>query len=266
MTFSLPPLTLNTNRLEITHQIMISNNREYIIEVARYHIIPLPLIAEFLHSWLSDDLTNPSYDGISNCARTLYGRFRRSIQKILLVIMRNSPDFTIENLNYVLNHASSSESRSFYSNFASENSNWLSGNVFLGPWNRGPPIERTEENRFETFETDVEPLIGSERYQQLYNLYKVLLEYIRNLNEITPFERLTNGFSIFLLMMHYISRHDITLMNPERWEERVIFDKQRFRNNTYWTIKQEASFLKLVSGIFSHIQEVVILFCEINCN
>lgn len=204
---SQPVVLMNNSRMEPSHQIMINNGEQVVLEVTQYHIIPQQLISSFLRIWLSDDLSNPMYDGLSNCARTLYGRFRRSLQKIFIVTSMNSRDSASENLHELIQNISTHNY--IYSTLSGAGDNWLSGNIFLGPRNRGPfdpQFGLNEQDLSQAFETNVESIVGHDRRQQLFNIFQDLLEFVRSAGRWTPFERLTSGFSIFISMTYDIGR------------------------------------------------------------
>lgn len=124
-------------RPETTVQIFINDSEVSLLDVQQYHVIPLPLISRFFQIWLSGDSLDFPENQFTGCLRVLIGRLRRSMQKLLIVQMRNSQAFSDEEWYTIRSNLESSNANFFTELFRRRNS-WLRGNIFLGPRNRGP--------------------------------------------------------------------------------------------------------------------------------
>lgn len=128
----------------------------------------------------------------------------------------------------------------------------MSGNVFLGPLNRGPfdpTFEKNGDESLEAFEFDVQTIIGSTRYSDLLLLFNEMLEFVQRPHDQYPFSLLLSGLRIFFEMSLLFSQHSVTLFNSEQWEERVPTDqelmnvkdenfKKEMKTKEYWAIKK----------------------------
>lgn len=238
--FSLPRNFLN--RMDIAYQLEVIQNEYHVTELFAYHIIPLPLISQFFDSWLSDQSTNIDNTNFNTCIRTLFGRLKRSMLKLVLASLGRAP--TTENLMEI--------DGNFFSETLPRTHGMLSGNIFMGPARRGPfnpQFQRSGEDLLNTFEHDVEPIIGTRRYQQMLNIYNQMRHYIRIAPGTYPFLRLLNGLNIFLALHINLHDHEITPMNSQHWEEREPFDEELMnvrvgrlrrilRTQKYWAIKR----------------------------
>lgn len=91
------PLLLPTynSRFERVYQYVGVNNNISNVETIQYYIIPLSLISKFFEVWLSDEPENSNENtSFNQCTRTLIGRLKRSMQKLLLVKLKNSREFS----------------------------------------------------------------------------------------------------------------------------------------------------------------------------
>lgn len=232
---------------EVTHQITLNKDEGIITETSQYHIIPISLINKFFKVWLGElpTIPNLNYNG---CEQTIYGRLKRSMQKLLIVkIIRES---LVNNRNMIINNLTNADVNLF-SEIFSHNKNWLSGNVFIGPRNRGPfdPIfERNEDESLEAFEYDVEPIIGKIRYLEFLSLYRELLEFVREPNSY-PYSRLMCGLHLFFGMTLMFDQHNLTPMDASHWQEREPTSnelkkvktkklRREMRTQKYWAIKK----------------------------
>lgn len=189
--FSMPDL----ENLGRTFQFNIDRNEVSMMETLRYHIIPLSMFSKFFRLWLLDEPNATSTD-YNRCVQTLIGRLKRSMQKLLLVRIKSSVN-SIDAERVLLDTSddplSSESDESVY--------DWINGNIFLGPPNRGPfhpQFLSNGEESFKAFERGIEPIIGRSHFVKLKLIYGQLLYYVRQAPGWQPHERLINGFQLFL--------------------------------------------------------------------
>lgn len=245
-------------------QLNIHTNGVSMIEVVEYHIIPLSMLSKFFQLWLSDD-ENLSDIGYNRCVLTLIGRLKRSMQKLIIVRTKHSERLSIDIHKILLNLANNP-----FTNKTNEDSyDWLAGNIFFGPSNRGPfhpEILSNREESFRAFEYDVVDIIGSNHYVIMEQLYNQLLFFINQVSVWSPHERLLNGFQIFLVMIIRLSQWDVTPFNRDQWEELEPTDydleevendllRREFRAQKYWAIKKQSRrFPRSKNSYFSESQ------------
>lgn len=240
---------------EITFQIFDSNTEVSVMEVSQYHIIPLSLISKFFEVWLIDELEDMPETNINGCVLTLISRLRRSIQKLFIVQVKNTELFSNNELYRIGLNILSNENYHFFEDLLRRASSWLSGNIFLGPQNRGPfnpHYNLNEHDSFRAFEFDVEPIIGRLQYEFLLLLFQDLQEFINGALEMNPLDRLLGGLDVFNSMAFMFVRFDITPMNSEQWIERLPTEEELgnvqsehvrriLRTQTFWAIKKPNS-------------------------
>lgn len=248
--FSLP---LN-NHSELTLQFVnVNSGRVSTMEAAQYHIIPLSLISRFFQVWLTDESTGSLQTDFNDCVVTLFGRIRRSMQKILIAQVRNSPEFSNDDFYNIQSNLQYSSNNTFFFNMFGRAYSWLNGNVFIGPRNRGPfspTFERDEGELLEAFEFDSEPIIGRQHYRESLNLFFQLLDFLNQAPSMFPFDRLLYGFSLFSSMTITLSEYPTALMHSGDWELREPTDaelsnlrssqlRRVVRGQRYWSIKKQ---------------------------
>lgn len=123
--FSLPHNYLHQPDLAL--QLEVNINQVNTPEVSVYHVIPLSLITKFFNAWLSEEPTNETNSYFNLCIQTLLGRLRRSMQKLLIASFGRSPG---DNVTF--------DTSNFFSETIELTHGMLSGNMFIGPTNRGP--------------------------------------------------------------------------------------------------------------------------------
>lgn len=99
----------------------------------------------------------------------------------------------------------------------------ISGNLYLGPINRGPS---DDEESGEKFYYDIKPIVSSSHFQDLLDLFNNLKKFVRQASEMTPFERLINGFNLFTSMTITLRGYGIILMDDDKWEERELTSRE----------------------------------------
>lgn len=217
-----------------------------IFETTDHHVIPLSLIRRFFKIWLGDQ-TSLIPGEFNNCVYTLFGRLKRSMLKILIVAMKKSRQFIdapVYNVSlgeqYDLNDA-------FFTNVFGNARSWLSGNIFIGPSNRGPfNPGRAEEQMEENFDYDAESLIDPRHYEDLLVLFQKLVDYLNRAHDMNSFERLMNGFNNFISITIILGGYDVTYFDFDQSEEKEQeFDElkefrsdQNLRRNKFWAIKK----------------------------
>lgn len=146
----------------------------------------------------------------------------------------------------------SQDENNIYSEIFAQRDNWLRGNIFLGPQNRGsfdPTFSRDESEYFEAFEADAETIIGQDRFNQLKRLYDDLQSFVSSAIRMNPVGRLLIGFELFVRISNLLITGIITPMNDRQWEFRVPTEQElrntvpenmrRFlRTQRYWAIKK----------------------------
>lgn len=248
------PLRLpSTRRPEIKFTLIKGNNKLTIDETSLHYVIPLPLISRFFQLWLSNEPGSYPNNNFNGCVHTLFGRLKRSMQKILLVSIKKSRVFLDQSEHSVDDNISLDNDNILKIQSIQNAVTWLSGNIFIGPTNRGPfdpTYQRTEEQLLDAFDHSVEPIIGHRRFQNLRQLFTRLRNFVRFAPEMTPFSRLMNGFNIVITMTLSFHTDIVTPMKSDQWEEReltldelVKFSIEQFiemRNKKYWIIKNPA--------------------------
>lgn len=246
--FRLPAI----QRSEKTIQIFRNSTGVSVMEVSEYHIIPVLLISRFFQVWLPDVLDTTPDVSLNGCLLILMARLRRSIQKLLIVQIKNYGAFSFDEWYEVSSNLTSNMNSNFFSVLFSRANHWLRGNIFLGPTNRGPfnpEFGRNDEDLQRAFENDASFIIGKVRSRGLRSLHENLLEFIRLDRSMTHLDRLTIGFDLFNWMMVLLIRHDVTPMKIEQWEERKPKNQElsnvhsaelrRFmKTQKYWAIKK----------------------------
>lgn len=241
-------------RPSTTFQFFRNSTEMSMMEVSQYHIIPLTLISEFFQIWFSDKLEDIPQTEPNDCLFISIGRFRRAILKLLIVQGKNTPYASIFSNEEWHTLGSNSEfdlSLNFFTNLLRRGVGWLSGNIFLGPRNRGPfspEFGRTEEELHLAIDRDALHIIDSTHFNILFVVFVKLKLYIQKAPGMSPFDRFTSGFTLYNSMTYLLSRFDVTPMNRENWEERYPSD-QDIRNATeearreiitqkYWAVKK----------------------------
>lgn len=222
------------------------------VEISAHHIIPIQLITRFLNVWLSDHPTPPD-NNFNGCMQTLFGRLRRSMQKLLLVSMRNSHVFS-DSLH------EQGQGDIFFADGTFRISNiqnaitWMSGNIFFGPNQRGPydpTFERTIERQLAAFDYSAEPIVGRPRLLELEQIFHRMLNFIQPSSDSNPFVRLMHGFDIFVDTALTINIEAAAPLNMHQWEElQPSVDDLRFirpelfralRSRRFWSVKKNST-------------------------
>lgn len=248
------PFTLPfNNRSEPSRQFNVNNREVSSMEAQQYHIIPLALISRFFQIWLSDEPPRYFETDFNDCVSTLFGRIRRSMQKILIVQVRNSHEFSNQDWYDVQSGLQSNANQTFFLNMFGRAYSWLNGNVFLGPPNRGPfdpKFEKTEDELLEAFEYDAEQIIGTTHYRESLTLFYQLLDFVDQARYMFPFDRLLNGFNLFSSMTITLNGYHTILLHYGDWEEREprqdelnriksLQFRNEMRGKKYWAIKKQ---------------------------
>lgn len=236
---------------ETAFQIFRNSSEVSVTEVSQYNIIPLSLISRFFQLWLSDSLEDIPETEINRCVYTLIGRLKRSILKLIIVQVRNVVSTEVwHSIDFNLGP---SLGPNFFSEVFKRASNWLRGNIFFGPRNRGPldpAFGRSEEELLMAFEYDAESIIGSEHHQYFKLLFNALRKFVKSFNEISPLDRLLNGFDLFNSMMFILMRRDATPLNIDQWELREPTNEELrrvtdpalrrlFRTQKFYTLRKK---------------------------
>lgn len=244
------PVTLpNFTFSDTAFQVNVDNDgRVFVSETSQFHIIPVPLLKAFFKKWLED---SPNvHDNTTNCVNTLYGRLKRSIQKVVIFKLKNTKRVTVDTWQRA--GASSQSFEYFMTELFSDSDGWMGGNIYLGPQNTGPGVDLTEQDSINFFDDDVELIIGTDRFSELQTLYEDL-HYFLNLDVETDVmswtEHLLSGFVLFIRISNAIARHGITPMDLRHWDlfpptqdqlRRAATEEMRIvlRNQKFWGIKQ----------------------------
>lgn len=200
-------------------------NSENEVEMSKHHLIPLTLISQFFQSWLSNQSSSTNSN---NCTNEVLSRLTQSMQKLLIVSLKNSKKSTNEdNLN--INFAIESIINNNYSTEIFEHTDsFLRGNILVIFKNSDPvpKFDGNEEELLKANEHKVNRIIGPTRSQQLLNLYNNLLEYNRVAFKMTPLKRFIKGFNIFTLMTTTFGGYDIIKFHYNQWEEQKSFENE----------------------------------------
>lgn len=252
-TLSLPEYV---GRSERTYQCTQEGSNLSKEEATQYYIIPLPLISKFFQVWLADEPINFQEDEdlhLNSCALTLIGRLKRSMQKLVIARLKSSREFSYQNRYKIEIDVELYENDTFSVDLLSHADNWLNGNIFLGPSNRGPfdpNFNKSSEESLTAFEVYVAPIIGQSHYKKIVSLYTELRSFVRTVGEMDPVERIIEGFNLFFSMTILMNEYGLTLMNLEQWEERGPTDeeltdvkdenlKRELKNEKFWAIKRD---------------------------
>lgn len=234
-------------------QVSSDSSELSVMEVSPYHIIPLALISKFFQVWLEDKLDGVPVREDQYCLLTLIGRLRRSMQKLLIVQVRNSRGFSNEEWFTISSNFRSRSRVNFFPEMFRRANTWFSGNVFLGPTGRGPfnpDFGRNDEQLEFAFERRVLPIIGPTQYHKLFVIFSKLTLFVREAHRMSPVDRISSVFALFNSMTFLLSWFDVTPMKSEQWEERYPTDrdlrnisvtdelKAEIKNQKYWAIKQ----------------------------
>lgn len=243
------------NHPESVLQFNIFEDETTVTETKPYHIIPLSLITKFFRVWLSDERSSYLSARFGDCVLTLFGRIRRTMQKLLIVQMKNSHIFSKEDQYNIAVNVQSNENDTFFAEMFGRAYTWLNGNIFLGPHNRGPfspEFGMSDERALITaFELDVEPIIGGRHFRESLDLFHELMIFVLQAPVLDAFEKLLRGFELFNFMMTTLVRYDITRMSAEQWEFREPTDEElrdlgteqstrKVRNKKFWAIKKSS--------------------------
>lgn len=224
------------------------------LRVSKHHIIPRALIRAFLKVWLLDNdervvsSTNPIFHG---CGRIIYERLKHSIKKIIIYQLAKTNDRTgVDWINYDYKALSNDDILySYLEGWFIESSG---GNIFLGPENRGPldPSVGLEYNlvNIRGFEFDCEPIVGTQRYEEMYTLFHRLYSYVVEAPKLSQFDRFITGIELCYSMFTTFERYELTTLNMDLWEERELTEEELSRLNEiyrvlhrgvkYWSIKR----------------------------
>lgn len=248
------PLTLPaTRRTDFDIGVYVTSARVSIEAIRAYHIIPLQLITRFFELWLSNELSSYSNNDFNGCVRTLFGRLKRSMLKILLVSMKKSRVFSDQFNPSNGNGASFNPDDTLSIQSIREAISWLSGNIFIGPFNRGPfdpTFQRYGDELFEAFDYSAEPIVGPQRFEELKQLFLQLREFVRTASRKQPFTRLMQGFNLFIKISVVLGKYRVTSMTDEQWEDRPLSYEElqnlrtgqlmrQFGMKKYWTVKKQ---------------------------
>lgn len=214
---------------------------KYDLNISHHSIIPLSLILRFFDEW------SESFSVISNSEQCL-NMNSASFSQLNRQFLNNSgaPDSDVN--QFFTNHSILDDLRNHLS--ASD----IGGNFFLGPdrSSRGLFFPRHNELNFEamfSFEFDSEPIIGEEHYRELLVLFKRLIGYVAmDSEEVTPLERYTSGFELYVSMMTTFSSYEAASFNIDQWEYRTateeelstlnLWKRSKYRGRKFWVIKK----------------------------
>lgn len=239
--FSLPELQIPGR----TFQFDIDRSQVSMMEPVRYYIIPLTLLSKFFNVWLSDE-TSESDTEYNRCALTLLARLKRSMQKLVVVQIKNSAGSSIKPDKVLLNTADAAKIDDYAFN-------WIHRNVFLGPPNRGlflPEFRYFGNDSFEAFDWDVKYIIDRKHYMIMKLMYRQLKYFVEEAPKWQVHQRLIYGFQTFIEIMINLNNRGITPLNIEQWEERYLTDydfdslridesrRRELRGQKYWVIKK----------------------------
>lgn len=222
-----------------------------VMETVPYHIIPSTLISNFFRVWLSDEDSTYVSAIFSDCVLTLFGRIRRTLQKLLLVQMKNTLIFSNEDRLNIAVNVQSNENGTFFAEMFARAYTWLDGNIFLGPRDRGlfnPEFQKNGQELNRAFEKNAEPIIGARHYEESFELFHELMIFVLQAPMLYPFEKLLKGLQLYNSMAAVLVRYDITLLDIEQWEFREPFDEElsevppqlrkEMKTKKYWAIKK----------------------------
>lgn len=175
-----PFLLPNRIPSNVAYQLNSNSHEVSVFETSQYHIIPLPLIERFFREWLTGPTDNAMHANFNGCMNTLYGRLKRSMQKILLARLKKTNQIS-NDVWYRLGVSFQSQGDDqVYSEIFAHADTWLRGNIFLGPRNRGPfdpRFDTDEETASDAFEMGSSPILGEDRYHDLLDLFYRLYSF-----------------------------------------------------------------------------------------
>lgn len=202
------------------------------VPLAKYYIIPRKLIVKFLKRWLSGYETNrPRSSSEFRKRVTMFHRLKQSLKKLMIYYIRKFFSISAENtVNYDYRLLLSNDNY-FFQAVESFLTDSAGGNTFVGPSDRGPldPTYETENNyrgALRAFDYDCEPIIGSERYNEMLNLFNNLLNYVENARRLEGLDRMTQGAELVITMVLTIERFRQTNYDESNWIQRILNSKE----------------------------------------
>lgn len=215
----------------------------------QYDIIPLPLILRFFEEWSHSFTMRADLFRCSNAA---------SFSRIAKIFSNND---SMEKDRYDTGQQDN-EAFLFLSRYLNYNDLRLQlfssinrGNFFIGPeaYLRGPLLPwfgQLDIRLLLAFESECEPIIGREHYQELQSLFKRLVDYVGlDPAQTTTFERYITGLEIYISMMTTFSSYEAPPIDMDLWEERTMTerelsrltasDRNNYRGKKFWAIKKK---------------------------
>lgn len=248
--FLLPNDIPTSNSSYTAYQINSDDSEFSAFETKQYHIIPLCLIREFFKKWLSGPLDNVMHSHFNGCMNTLYGRLKRSMQKLVIVLLEKTNQFSQDAWYRI---GASIDDENIYSEIFARGGSWLPGNIFLGPKNRGPldPTFNSYDDHYDAFDLDAATIIYEDRYYALLELFYKLYNFTFVIDLMPPLSRLTDGFILFVSISNLLIGGRITPMNPKQWVFRKPEEEElrrmnvesreaikEFMTHRYWTVNK----------------------------
>lgn len=219
-------------------------------------MIPLALIQAFFEKWLIGPSDNEIHESLNynGCGRTLYGRLKRSLQKLVIVLVKKHSDITSDGC-YRL---SASIQSNVFSEIITYVDTMLRGNIFLGPADRGPfdpTFDLNQEGLLRAFEMDAAPIIGQDRFDELLLLFYDLQDFMGTIyipRDLPPIWRLLDGFDLFINILNSMIGTNVTPLEPRQWELCVPTEQElrnvrteelrrSLRNQSFWAISKSSS-------------------------
>lgn len=220
------------------------------IRLSQHHIIPMALIARFFRVWMKSDKSTPGRSlRVNDCVNILNSRIKRSVKKVMVHKIKKMNEAAS---GYMVNHDISDVVNDSYFEkfFESLFAHSAGGDTFVGPSGRGPldpSFGTLGDGVLTAFEVDCKPLIGTQRYREMFSLYQRLLKFVHEAPRATAFDRLRTGAELFVSMMMTLQKYDITPMNENQWEERELTSVEMsminwrlrsiYRGKKFWSIK-----------------------------
>lgn len=234
-----------------------SKNNNIIFDVkgvvtVKHQIIPRPLILAFTEILMNStvfDRYSPNDDEFFVCAQMVNKRFVHSLEKIMAYESTKINIFT-------------EGSKLTYKDFGGTNFKVLfhevmkrwsqlssGGNEFVGPQDIGPldPSHQSVDNKYGMFQYDSKPIIGQEHYQEMFDLFKRMWDYVEEATETKIVDRLTRGAEILVTFLTTVERYTITPMKIEQWELCELKDKEmslvddktikEWKGKKFWAVK-----------------------------